>query len=459
MGSHKGSLIFFPFWNNNAGNRTYFRIGMANEINDTIPLGQIQLHMFYLVRNPQATWVSQQVPACQEYNRNIPFTENDWELVNVYDHTHGLGSTWDCNHNGIIDDTNGDTIPDEFCRQGWAFAYATLYRPDTGRVKLVWDRFFSDTFVVDTTGGTIVSWNNSQEWANEAAVGFAPGSNVVVDNDLDGVCDYLRDTERDQAAAMQNDVCTLGFDNGVAGMGGAGFWPFIGISPTPWFPQIDEYWVADFPDTFWINYFTSRKKLWNGVFDPTMVSITPVHVNDTTCPADFFTGGFPKQAWFDPFANVNDMSYQYDTWVCDDKEICVSGPSWYVICQDYMSVHALTMGTTSFYKMGYVEMWEVDNVWGPFAASEDAVVLSIDTLRNYTRTVNAIPYGPFTDAFAVYATHDRTTDPISLFEAASWWANLASGGIFPLVPYPQLDDNDQSVPADCIGGFPPLADP
>jgi hypothetical protein len=452
LGAHKGSLIFFPFWNNNGGNRTYFRIGMANEINDAIPLGQIQLHMFYEVRNPGATWVSQTTPACLEFDRHIPFTENDWELINTYDHNQGLGSMWDCNHNGVV-------AAGEFCRQGWAFAYAVLYRPDTGRTKLVWDRFFSDTFIVDTTGGTIVSWNNYQEWANEAAVGFSAGSAVIVDNDADAFCDYLRDVERDQAGAVGNDVCTLGFDNGVAGMGGAGFWPFIGLMPTPWFPQIDEYWVADFPDTFWINYFTSRKRLWNGTYDPTMVSITPVHVNDTVCPANAAVGGLPKQAWFNAFASVSDMSYQYDMIVCDDKEVCFSGPANYVICHDYMDVNVLTNLAVSNNRQGYIEMWEVDNVFGPFAASEDAVVLSLDTLRNYTRTVNGVPYGPFTDASAVYATHDRTTDPISLFEAGSWWANLISGGAFPLVPYPQLDDNDQNIPADCIGNFPPLADP
>lgn len=383
MGAYKGSLIFFPYWNNVGSNRTYFRISMDNELNDIIPLGTIQLHMFYLVRNPAAIAINQEIPACLEFDRYLRFTENDWELVNTYGHNNQFAG--------------GDG------RMGWAFAYATLSRPDAPRQKLLWDRFFSDTFIVDTSLGTMTGWNNEQIWGNGWTNPFA--FNIVGPPCFN----YTRDIQNDEFGVPPNPVCLLGPDDGVAVL----YSGPIGVG--------GDYVTDDFADTFNWMYFTQRRNLRGGTFSPSQVSITAVHVDDQWNP--FFTG-IPTAAFLNIADDTDDMSYQFDVEVFDHNEVVYSGPPQFIICHGLRTVHQVTNGITNNLRQGHVNLWEVDFVFG-VNASEDAVLVGIDTLNNISGNA------ALDAAFGSYVAHNRTTAPLSLFEVFN-----------PGIPTPTLWDPD-----------------
>lgn len=433
MGAFKGSFIFFPYWNNEGANRTYFRIAMDTEINDLTPQGTLQLHMFYMARNPLATSINQAVPACFEYDRYITFTPNDWELLNTYSHSHQF--------------SGGDG------RLGWAFAYAVLQRLDATRQKVLWDRYFSDTFMVDTSLGTTVSWNNYQQWGNEwkALVPPPPGTFAVppvliFDNPpADGVCAYTRDIQNDEftanavvgvifpppappvapgASIPPNDICGIGSDDGTATLSTTGYV----VDPGRVFPNIPvygppgEYVGDDFADTFYAQYFTQNRSLNGGTFSPTLFSITPVHVDDTTNPTNGFQNFPPPappvlfaplshSAFFNIGDDTDDLSYQFDLEVFDHNEVSYSAPPKFVICHALRTIHQLTNNITNNLRQGHVTIWDVDGVFGAGAASEDAAIVTIDTLNNITGNA------AFDSAFAVYPAHNRTSGPVSGFSA------------------------------------------
>jgi len=432
MGAFKGSFIFFPYWNNEGANRTYFRIAMDTEINDLTPQGTLQLHMFYLARNPLATSINQAVPACFEYDRYVTFTPDDWELLNTYSHNNQFAG--------------GDG------RLGWAFAYAVLQRLDATRMKVLWDRYFSDTFIVDTSLGTTVSWNNYQQWGNEwkALVPAPPGTVAVppvliFDNPVaDGLCAYTRDIQNDEftanpnnppivfppphppvapgAAISPNDICGIGSDDGTATLSSTGYV----VDPGRVFPNVavfgppGEYVGDDFADTFYANYFTERRTLNGGTFSPTQFSITPVHVDDTVNPTNGFQG-FPApvpvlvplahSAFFNIGDDTNAQNYQFDLEVFDHNEVSYSAPPRFVICHGLRTIHQLTNNITMNLRQGHMTVWDVDGVFGSGMASEDAALLGIDTLNNITGNA------AFDSAFASYPAHNRTTGPMSGFSA------------------------------------------
>lgn len=421
MGAAKGSFIYFPYWDNVGANRTFFRIAMDTEINDVFPLGTISLHLFYLSRNPLATSINQEIPACFEYDRYITFTPDDWEIVNTYTHSQQF--------------SGGDG------RLGWAFAYVVLRRPDAPPAKLLWDRFFSDTFIVDTTLGTIVGWNNMQTWGNNYKGFFgAPPPFPVVDNDLDGACDYTRDIQNDEfnidnaggipwgpplgafgpGPVPVNDVCLLGPDDGTATLSTAGYTidPVAGVSGLA-----GDYIGEDFGDTFYAHYFTERKNLTGGTFSPTEFSISPVHVDDTVNPVNgFFDPAFgpaaawPQSAFFNIADDTDDLSYQFDVEVFDHNETVYSSPPRFIICHGLRSIHQLTNNITLNLRQGHLTVWEVDFVFGT-AASEDAAWIGVDSLNAISGVagINA--------AFAVHVAHNRTTAAMSFFD---WFVGIQS---------------------------------
>lgn len=429
MGAFKGSFIFFPYWNNEGANRTFFRIAMDTEINDLTPQGTLQLHIFYLARNPLATSINQEVPACFEYDRYVTFTPDDWELLNTYSHNNQFAG--------------GDG------RLGWAFAYAVLQRLDATRMKVLWDRYFSDTFMVDTSLGTTVAWNNYQQWGNEwkNLVPLPPGTVatppvLIFDNPVaDGLCAYTRDIQNDEftanpnnpagvifppphppvapgAAIPPNDICGIGSDDGTATLSSTGYV----VDPGRVFPNVPvfgppgEYVGDDFADTHYAQYFTQNRSLNGGTFSPTLFSITPVHVDDTVVP---LTGaqGFPPpvpplvplahSAFFNIGDDTDDLSYQFDLEVFDHNETSYSAPPKFVICHALRTVHQMTNNITMNLRQGHLTIWDVDGVFGAGAASEDAALITIETLNNITGNL------AFDAAFAVYPAHNRTSGPMS----------------------------------------------
>jgi hypothetical protein len=345
-GAHKGSFLLFPYYDNRGGNLTFFRISMATEPGDPNPGGTIELHMVYLEASRGVDDINAPVAPCRESNRYMPFTLNDYMLLNVAQ--------------------SGSFL------YGWAYATAVLDRPGGVPFKLLWDRFFSDTILVDTSLGAAASWNNVQQWGN------ANTAQVVVDGDGDGVCDYGRDQQHDQPAPG-NEVCSLGADTGRANMG-----------------VNAEYWPAVFPDTFSIHYFTEAKRPAPGApgMEPTLLAITVVE----------HTGGTNYS--FPPGPTVMEGEFQWDALVMDAHERVYSlSPSW-LHCFQTLSIHELTRDTTRFLRLpeGFVKVWEVDTFGG---VSEDALILTLDSWR-----------GMGGMAWASYATHERTSvDDLTPFNA------------------------------------------
>jgi hypothetical protein len=342
IGAHKGSLLVFPYYDNSGANLTYYRISMDTEVNDVQVSGQIQLHLTYMTPNPAATSLGSSVPPCLEFNRFLDFTLDDYILLNT-------------DQNNRQFDT------------GWAWAYVVIRRPDATVWKLLWDRFFSDTVYVDTALGVASGWGNYAQFGDADE-----WDQVLVDLDGGGDCDYSVDIHNSDPLnpAEYNDVCVLEPDDARAEMD-------------------DEYWEGNFPDVFYVHYFTEFKRPIAGgpPMDPTIYVMTVIE-QDETVGGDYH---------FPPGPEAEDGDYQWDAEVFNASERPFSTTEQFIICQDILTVHELTHDVTLNNRIpeGFVNIWPVETF------RDDPEDLIMVQLENWAG-LNNIHWG-------FYPAHERTT--------------------------------------------------
>jgi hypothetical protein len=359
--------MLFPFYDNAGANITFFRISMDTETYDNSPGPDfnIQLHMHYLTPNPAVTQCNSPAAACSSFNRFIPFTFDDYLLLNTDTHNRQFNT-------------------------GWAFAYADLFGPGLPQrgAKLLWDRFFSDTVYVDTALGTAAGWGNYAQFADALE---SVGPEVIVDLNASGTCETSVDIHNDDPSywvtvrgfpplAGYNDVCILEQDDDTATLGNVA--------------AGQEYWGAIFPDVFYVHYFTEWKRPAAGqpFMDPTLYSIAVI-TSDVTGQVHMFP----------PPAGGGNGEWQWDAEVYNANERPFSTDPGILFCHAVMDVHQITNNVTSQFQIpeGFVNIWGVNDFGGPGTncnAGEDAVIVQ---LENWTGLGNL--------AWGLYPAHERTT--------------------------------------------------
>ena len=404
MGSHRGSFVLFPYWTVENPFLTVWRITNATDLNDPTLLpviadaegkegpgysqNPVQLHVFFL-----------ETPDCDEADQYFPFTPNDYRLI-VVNRVRGI---------------NGS---------GYAYAYATLRRDALPIQVLVWDRFFSDTVVVNTADGWARGWHNWQSWArvdalNEGILGGPPGpipsAQVVIDNDLDTFCDYTRDLTADfnpaapGVAPLTNDVCVFGPDN--VGFNVSWFTNVIGLGPPGTFGHplggfglaSGWYWPLTAPSNFYSSWFTERFKYGGARANPTEFSITPIEATEESTGA--FLPPAPGSGETAIFTSDNIPNYFYDAIVYDPDENAFSVPSNEVLCQEVLDIYELTDQGVTGLDQGWVHFWAINPQGDPNVAAFPASDWDAAAVLSWDR----FPNGRSELAWGYWTTHDKTT--------------------------------------------------
>ena len=404
MGSHRGSFVLFPYWTVENPFLTVWRITNATDLNDPTLLpviadaegkegpgysqNPVQLHVFFL-----------ETPDCDEADQYFPFTPNDYRLI-VVNRVRGI---------------NGS---------GYAYAYATLRRDALPIQVLVWDRFFSDTVVVNTADGWARGWHNWQSWArvdalNEGILGGPPGpipsAQVVIDNDLDTFCDYTRDLTADfnpaapGVAPLTNDVCVFGPDN--VGFNVSWFTNVIGLGPPGTFGHplggfglaSGWYWPLTAPSNFYSSWFTERFKYGGARANPTEFSITPIEATEESTGA--FLPPAPGSGETAVFTSDNIPNYFYDAIVYDPDENAFSVPSNEVLCQEVLDIYELTDQGVTGLDQGWVHFWAINPQGDPNVAAFPASDWDAAAVLSWDR----FPNGRSELAWGYWTTHDKTT--------------------------------------------------
>jgi len=421
MGSHRGSFVFFPYWTVENPFLTVWRITNATDLNDPVllpivadPEGQegpqynqnpVQLHIFFM-----------ETPDCDEADQYFPFTPNDYRLI-VVNRVRGV---------------NGS---------GYAYAYATLKFQGNPIQVLVWDRFFSDSVVVNTADGWARGWHNWQTWARVDAINYGilggiggpiPSAQVILDNTPiggDGFCSYSRDITADfnpaapGVAPVTNDVCVFGADNvgfnvsWMTSFWGVGLVPFpagIGFPAAQFGLPSGWYWPMTAPSNFFSSWFTERFRFSGFRAEPTEFSITPIEATEPIpyVAAPLVPAVAPGIGETAVFTSDGLPLFAYDAIVYDPDENAFSVPTNVVICQEVLDIYELTDDGVTGLGQGWVNFWALNPPGDlvpnarlfnppPFPVPDwdAAAVLSWE----------AFPQGRSDLAWGYWTTHDKTS--------------------------------------------------
>jgi hypothetical protein len=147
-------VVFFPYWTVESPFLTVWRIVNANDLNDPIltPVVADEKDPAYDA-NPLHLRVSfRQPPDCAARVRSFPFSPFDYRLI-VVNAIRGIEGS------------------------GWAWGQATIRAGGGTTTPASWDRFFSDTVIVNTAEGWARGWHNYQ---HELGLAGARGTPMVV---------------------------------------------------------------------------------------------------------------------------------------------------------------------------------------------------------------------------------------------------------------------------------------